>query len=150
MSEVFICFNSGIRFFLQISFHPGALEERVLQFGSMYAFGRSWILRPCRHTHLSGSASNIQSAVPAQSRVKLHIFSLLASSITCFILTGTVYYHNFYFRCIIPEVAHVCTLYCFHFYVDILCCIAASLMYMFKTCSKIKIGTVPDPSSECK
>lgn len=48
---------------LQISFHPGALEECVLQPGSLYVCGCSWLLRPCRHTPLSGK---IQQSLSVQ------------------------------------------------------------------------------------
>lgn len=65
------CFNSSFHLSrsarcnlsLQISLHSGALEECVLQPGSVYVCGCSWILRPCRHTPLSGN--NIQQILDA-------------------------------------------------------------------------------------
>lgn len=52
--------------FLQISFHPGALEECVLQPGSLYVRGCRWLLRPCRHTPLSGNTNKIKNESTCQ------------------------------------------------------------------------------------
>lgn len=44
--------------FFQISVHSGTLEKRVLQLGSLYDSGCSWILRPCCYTSLSGNPTD--------------------------------------------------------------------------------------------